>query len=82
MTVFQPARLGALIAVIGLTSSLAPSCCSAGFAAVALTMVAMAADEKERDTAGATTKAWSDRSFRRKSLAVNADSCSWPLLEF
>ena len=65
MAVFQPARLRALIAVIGRTSLLAPSCCSARFAAVALAMVAMAADEKERATAGATTKAWSERSFRR-----------------
>jgi hypothetical protein len=65
MAVFQPARLRTLIAAIGRTSLLAPSRCSAGFAAVALTMVAMAADEKERATAGATTKAWSDRSFRR-----------------
>jgi len=64
MAVFQPARLRALIAVIGRTSLLAPSCCSAGFAAVALAMVAMAADEKERATAGATTQAWSERSFR------------------
>jgi hypothetical protein len=65
MAVFQPARLRALIAVVGRTSLLAPSCSSAGFAAVALAMVAMAADEKERATAGATTKAWSDRRFRR-----------------
>jgi hypothetical protein len=65
MAVFQPARLRALIAVIGRTSLLAPSCCSAGFAAVALAMVAMTADEKERATAGATTKAWSERSLRR-----------------
>src|SRR5438876_87397 len=49
----------------GRRSLLAPSYCSAGFAAVALAMVAMAADEKERATAGATTKAWSERSFRR-----------------
>jgi hypothetical protein len=65
MGVFQPARLRALIPVVGRTSLLAPSSSSAGFAAVALAMVAMAADEKERATAGATTKAWSDRSFRR-----------------
>ena len=65
MAVIQSAWLRALIAVVGRTSLLAPSYCSAGFAAVTLAMVAMAADEKERATAGATTKAWSERSFRR-----------------
>jgi hypothetical protein len=56
MAVFQPARPRALIAAIGRTSLLAPSCCSAGFAAVALAMVAMAADEKDRATAGGHDK--------------------------
>ena len=65
MAVVQPAWPRALIAAVGRTPLLASGYCSAGFAAVALAMVAMATDEKERDTAGATTKAWSERSFRR-----------------
>jgi hypothetical protein len=65
MAMVQSAWLRALITAVGRTSLLAPSYCSAGFAAVALAMVAMAADEKERATAGATTKAWSEGSFRR-----------------
>jgi len=65
MAVIQSAWFRALIAAIGRTSLLAPSYCSAGFAAVTLATVAMAADEKERAAAGATTNTWSKGSLRR-----------------
>src|SRR5713226_5108271 len=58
-------QLRALIAVVGRTPLLPPTFRSAGLAAIALTTVAMAAHEKEGATARATTKARSERSFRR-----------------
>ena len=59
------ACLRALIAAVGRTPLLPPSIRSAGLAAVALPTIAMAAHEKEAVTARATTKARSERSFRR-----------------
>ena len=59
------AWLRALIAAVGRTPLLPPSFRSAGLAAIALTPVATAAHEKESVTAGATTEARPERSFRR-----------------
>jgi hypothetical protein len=61
----QSACLGTLITAGGRTPLLAPSFRSARFAAVALAVVAMAADEKESSTADAKAKALSERTFRR-----------------